>query len=767
MTHRQPTPSTGLEFHVPLAMVAVLSVVATLSFKGAFVSWWFLVPAIAGAGIASGVAWFAASKGLATPEAIMLSLLSFVILGTFAIAGIPSPAAFGALFRGLVSGWTDFLSTAAPVDVSVEFRVIPYTLAWLGVVIGAEVLRSTRRAGLPMVGPLTVAVLTLLLALEDRTVALIEGALLVLGTIALGLVQQRIRTTDERHRAADAHHRSSRGLTISAALLAGLTFLAPVLGPRLPLADTHERFDLRQLLVPPWNPLDAPSPLAQLKSSIKEDRAEEVAFTVSGDSIATRWPIAALADYDGVVWAVADAQETDEGASFVPVGSQLPPDPVVPDSVPADLVTHEVTIGTLGSHWLPASGRAVSLSVDDVDDVRFNVATGTLALPLGLAEGMTYTVVAQPAVELSTSELRQVTMEPAERSAELDLLPPQVRNLAADVVEGVSFGWPQVEAIRDHFTGLGFYDDSSAIRPGHSYARIAEFLDDPERIVGYEELYAATSGVLARVAEVPSRVVVGYLVPEERYVDGTAEVYAGDISAWIEVRTNEFGWVPVDVTPDESREPSDQQLGVTVRDVARPSPPPPPPPPPDVELPQQEDEEIEQPDQEDEEEASDEPLLTPTMALIATTVGVPIIAVAVFAMTVIGLKTRRANRRRRDGDTASRVAGAWAEMLDRYREAGVNRPRQTTPRAMVQWILTQDQHAHEARRELASIAAAVDRAAHAPLLPGDDEVTSAWSECERVVANLTSTRSTWDRIRMRLDPRPLLKRDPTKNRGSG
>ena len=139
-------------------------------------------------------------------------------------------------------------------------------------------------------------------------------------------------------------------------------------------------------------------------------------------------------------------------------------------------------------------------------------------------------------------------------------------------------------AVRDTFRSTGFYDSTPATPPGHSYFRLAELLADPDRIVGYEEQYAAAAGVIARAARLPARVVVGYLIDADRYQDGTAEVRAGDISAWVEVQVDGDGWVPIDVTPDRSRVPTTDQQGTSFEDIAVPNPPPPPQPPPDVQV---------------------------------------------------------------------------------------------------------------------------------------------------------------------------------------
>ena len=70
-------------------------------------------------------------------------------------------------------------------------------------------------------------------------------------------------------------------------------------------------------------------------------------------------------------------------------------------------------------------------------------------------------------------------------------------------------------AIRDEFVTSGFYDVTPDTPPGHSYGRIATMLEDPERIVGFEEQYAAAAAVMAQVAELPVRVVVGYRIPAD------------------------------------------------------------------------------------------------------------------------------------------------------------------------------------------------------------------------------------------------------------
>ena len=239
-----------------------------------------------------------------------------------------------------------------------------------------------------------------------------------------------------------------------------------------------------------------------------------------------------------------------------------------------------------------------------------------------------------------------------------------MRNLAADLVEGRDAGWDQLAAIRDEFVNVGFYDATPDTPPGHSYGRIATMLTDPARIVGFEEQYAAAAAVMAQVAGLPVRVVVGYEVSPDAWRNGTVDVTANDISAWVELDAGELGWVPVDVTPDRSRTPDPEAQGATTQQVAIPNPPPPPPPPPEVEPPRQE------------ERRLDESKIDPITHTWGGGDGWP--AWAVVTTTAVGIPSSScccSSRRRRAG---RRCGGGAAGTARRRRDASpVRGPRRS------------------------------------------------------------------------------------------
>lgn len=741
---------------VPLAVLAVLSAVAGMGFRGAFVDWSFVWAPIVAAVGAGAVTALATWRRLLVGEAIAVSLVAFAVLGILTIGGGPTPAAATTFLEGVVGGWADLLTSFTPADVTPEFRALPFTVSWLGGLVGGELLRSTRVPGLPAVGPIIALATSLLFTVEDRRVALAQGLTVIGGTLLLALAQQRQwRDVDDDLTTGSVQRWRGRGLVTAAALLLGVTLLAPLLGPRMPLAQANERFDLRDLLTPPFDPLSVPSPLVGVKGEVIETRADTPVFTIRADQPIERWTTAVLGAYDGVIWSVAESLASDAG-QYRAVDSRFPAPPpgTYPDRA---TVTARVEVQDLPGVWLPRPGWPVVVDFGEDREVQFNHVTGNTALPDGIGTGTVYEVTAHPPPRPGDAALADATVPTGEDDTDLSALPPSVRSLAADLLEGRELGWPQAEAIREEFlsTDTSFYETEQT-PPGHSYFRLSEFLADPGRRIGYEEQYAAAAAVIGRVAELPTRVAVGYLVPEDRWDGGTAEVLAGDISAWIEVRTREYGWVAVDVTPDNPRDPDTEEQGSPVTNVLIPDPPPDPPPPPDV-----------QPSERDELDdlESEEPVdegsglgLSPIVVVVGASVGGPLALFGLFSAVVLGLKRRRRTRRLRDPVPARRIAGAWSEVADRCREAGLAPvgPTATTRETARVWA----GHDHGTATALLTLADDVDRAAFAPVEPSDDEAARAWRVADELAQSMLEGQPWQARWRMRLDPRPLWRRDP-------
>ncbi len=756
---RRPRRVIGRYVAVAVGIVAAMSVIAAIGFRSTLSGWGFVSSAAIGALGASAIVVVARQRRLLLGESVAMSAIGFVVLGGVAVGGLPTPGAYGAFARGLVDGWADLLSSAPPADLTEQFRALPFTVAWLAAAIGGEIARSSRRPGLPAIGPILALALSLLFTVEERWLALLQGAGILAGTLLLITAQQRlvrqriVASADEFDAGAVTANRTR--LMLGAVVVVGAVVAAPLVGPHLPLAAANERFDLRRYQVPPFDPLAIPSPLAQVKASLKDERKDDVVFTVSGDTPITRWPVAVLTAYDGVVWTVADPERDPDADEFVPVDTQLPQlAQPLPDGT--NTVRHTVEIKDLGGSFLPLAGIATRLALPADLDPRMNLETGTIALPHGVPDGLAYTVESDVAPEVTEAQLLAATIAPIDRKEELELLPPTVLRLAADLIEGRERGWEQMAAIRDEFVDHGYYDATPDTPPGHSYGRIESMLEDPERIVGFEEQYAAAAAVMAEVAELPVRVVVGYEVPAESWQGGTAEVTANDISAWVELDAGELGWVPVDVTPDRSRVPDPEAQGATTEQIAIPNPPPPPPPPPNVEPPRQQDEET--------DDAELEPIShtfgdgggwAPWVAVGAGVAAVPILLLLLFALVVVSWKALRRQRRRAGSSPTGRIAGAWAEAIDRCTEAGAPPLTDVTPLERVGAYTQVDLALEPVERDLRRLATQVDRATYAATPPGDELAAEAWRCSDHVATGLRAGRPVRQRLRMQLDPRPL------------
>ncbi|WP_040493068.1 transglutaminase domain-containing protein [Ilumatobacter nonamiensis] len=736
-------------------VIAILSVAATAGLHSVYDDWSYLATAAAGAATSFAALIAARRWHLLTGEMLLLALLGFVVIGVVATGGLPTPSAIGDFFDGLTAGWADLVTTVVPAELTPARRVPPFAIAWFSMLVGAVLIRWDRIPGSPLLGPLLGLALTVLLSDDDREIAIVVGAIFIVGSLVM--IAPRL---DRR-----------RALRI-AAVLAAIGIAAPIIGPRLPTADANERYDLRDEIVPPWDPLSVPSPLTGLKADLAAENENNVVFDVTSDQPVTRWSRATMTSFDGVVWSVADPDAPPE--DFAPVGPRLPEPPVQPTSDPE--VTATVTVRDLDGPWvpMPGAGRELSIEVPGADGtassdqpvVRENVATGTVAVPGGLPPGTVYTVTALAPPAADDDALLPAEIDVTAAEVELDVLPPQIRNLAADITEGIDHGWGQIAAIRDKFRSEGFYDKSTRTSPGHSYFRVSDFLADPDEIVGYEEQYAAAAALIARIAELPVRVTTGWEVEPDRYEGGTASVRSGDATAWIDVRVDGVGWVPVSVTPPRSREPQSDTAVASADQVATPNPPPPPQVPPDVDIindSQDEDEEVVE-EEDEEEEEEDEEVTTDAgfgaAQWAAVGVSVVLLLALLAALVIVGWKLRRRTRRRSGPAPAARIAGAWLELSDRCVEAGMSSDRQATPAEAARNYAADPRFDEAEGHELMELANGVDRAAYHSEPPSPAAADAAWVSCDAAVDGLRSHHSLPRRVRMRLDPRPLTRRDP-------
>ena len=763
----------------PLAwvgVVALLAVAATADFRSVMSNWSFLLPALVGSASAVGVVIVANRFRLVWSEVLAAALLLLGVVTVFVVGGVPTPRAFGDAIDAVVGSWADLLSAVPPAEMTPSLRFPPMFLAWLGALVGALLVLRAPRSHLAVAGPILTLVLTILLTEERNDVMRVLGVVMAVAVCASGFVGGRSRRRAAEPSApvvtsasatATPESRPLAGIgrgVAPVAVLVAVGVLALLVGPHMPLASANDRYGLRDDVVPPWNPLSVPSPLGDLKASLADERVDDVVFSVTAGDPIDRFTLAVMRDFDGIVWTVADAQggAADE---FRPVGPDLPD--LADREADAESVRRRVeatiTVVDLAGPWIPSPGEPRRIEFEQGGlRPRENLATGTLALPGGLPAGTEYSVEADLVTTPSDQQLIDRNLPPVVDLVDLEALPPAVRNFSADLIEGIDRGWGQIAAIRDRFVANGFYDRSTRVGPGHSYYRMGTFLADPEQIVGFEEQYAAAAALVARIAELPSRVVVGYLVDPDRWSGGRVDVLASDIGAWIEVDVDGLGWMPVDVAPPRSREPNVDNSTIAQNDVATPNPPPPPQPPPNVDVvTDTRDLDVEELDEEEEQQDEDDEEVVAGSSWWSGLAGVGAGLVSLFLLAcvlVIGWKALRTRRRRRTHDVPLRIAGAWDDLEDRFREARRHPEIATTPLETARAVVAADPSGAEVGPDLVALVRLVDRAAYHAESPDPSVGDDAWRHYDDVLEGFRRERSVVERARMRLDPRPLRHR---------
>ena len=748
---------TAFDKKLPSALiVAAMALVASMSFRSVFDGWAFALAPVLGTLGAATIALIGMRKELRLGEVVGLSFLGYFLIGVVAAGGPPIPSSVVAWTDGVTGGWIRMLDSLPPADSVGSLRALPFTAAWLGTAVGIEIVRRSDTVGLPAIGPLISLGVSILFSTAERTLGVFQGATLaVLFLLLVTLQNERTRT-----KAGENLRPRPVRIALGAIVLLVVVAVAPALERVLTPESPAGRVELRELRQSPWDPLAVPSPLVEVKGQLVGDVENELLFTVSGPEV-SRIRLAALETYDGRVWSVADASR-DAVAEFEPAGPALPDESA---GLSGAMQVHTFTAEGLHRPWLPVAGVPTRVTIAGSEDDRFalrlNATTGTLAVPSGIRPGTTYTVESHAIPDLAGDDLRSLQIARFPARFKLELLPPSLQNAAADIVEGFDPGWDQVEALQSHLRDGGFYalDDVS---PGHSYSRIALFLDQlgPDLPpVGYTEQYGAGAAVLGRAINLPTRAVVGYLLPESRWVDGSADVLRGDVSVWMEVLTEDHGWVAVDVTPDESRQPERQASSKTTRIVASPNPPPPPPTSTtSTTIPLGIDEEVE--DQIVEEDQDDDAIVAfDGMPLIvrAGVIGlaIPMLLMALMAAIAVTMKWYLRRRRRSFAEPERRVAGAWYETLDRYRETGIAVDSRSTPSELAAAFTGGP--LRSASGALDDLAMQVDRSAFHRDPPTEDRANLAWSIADTAIHEAKGGFSMWRRVMMAVDPRTVIR----------
>lgn len=661
----EPPRDRLLWIGVDVAAALALLVLVTLAWLPTYGGGWVWVASMGGGVIGAAVAVLATSRRWDALKTAGAAAAAYLLLGTplaMPSAGIgyviPSGRSLVGLLTGPVTAWKGMLTVQPPIGETGAL-LVPVLLVGIASVLASVTigLRSGRPvlAWLPMV-----AAMALAFALGVSTSY--APARVGVAAVVLVLLWVAYRRTQQRSTLLlGSHGPRWSGVVTGALVLAlvagGVTLARPLLEP------ARERSTIRELVRQPLDIQRYPSPLQSFRRNVTDFKTE-VMLTAAGAPSGTRIRVATMDAYDGYTYNVSNstAPGADSG-SFRRIGAR------VVDDTPGTEIPVSVTVGRYEGVWVPTVGQTLRVEftgeggVALADGFYYNQASGTGLEPGGVRAGATYALTALIPTPRTRDQIQQagsstVALPPA------DPLPDVVRDRAAAwSALAPTGGGALAQAFTDQLR-KGYYSHGQATevtsRPGHSIARIETLLHDTGQMVGDEEQYAVALALLCRAAGLSARVAYGYLTTS---ADGV--VRGENVTAWTEVNLSGLGWVTFDPTPPKDR--TLKEIKEEPQSAPRPqviNPPPPPDKPEPLDPDNKQDASAAQMQQ------KPPPIDWRLIGTVALVGGVPLLFVVVPIALVVGLKMRRRRLRMTDADLGRRVAGGWAELLDRARDLG-------------------------------------------------------------------------------------------------
>ncbi|WTW97651.1 DUF3488 and transglutaminase-like domain-containing protein [Streptomycetaceae bacterium NBC_01309] len=576
-------------------------------------------------------------------------------------AGVwPTPRAAAELFHRIADAPSEVLTTVPPVSEGSPGLALVPAAGWVAAALGAELALRTDYSVLPVLPATVLFVGAVLLATgaPGASLPLVAafGAVAVLVPASRGPVRRR-------------------GQTAAAALLAVLLAVpATVLAPLLPGASRHA-FDPRSHVdAPKPLTLRGTNPLAYISSWLQQP--ETLLFTVTGPPPApggTLYRLAAMQDFDGVSWLPSD--------TFQPTGGRIPPAaPGTPTAATlGPTLRQDVVVGDLAGVFLPAADRP--LRVDTADGaVAVDPDTGVLAGAAPLHPGMRYQVTSRPvahdprAVEYAAAGDSATALRLPDRDASGAPIPvvDELRGYAQEATKGAGFPYQQAVLLAAWLRGHAVLDPQAI--PGHSYRHIQYFLGTSKQ--GTPEQFATAFVLLARTLALPSRVVVGFRVPEAD-ARATTPVRGGHVLMWAEVQFEGVGWVPFFPTPGVGTTTS--AVAPPTEEVPVPAPVPAAPPPAADRTPGRDEVDQAIADEQHPPAAAAPHGGDEGVGETAVLAAAAAAALLVGGYVVVGLSGPALVRRRRArGSPRWRIRGAWDQVLDDLGRVGPAVPRSAT-----------------------------------------------------------------------------------------
>jgi hypothetical protein len=125
-------------------------------------------------------------------------------------------------------------------------------------------------------------------------------------------------------------------------------------------------------------------------------------------------------------------------------------------------------------------------------------------------------------------------------------VPAKVRSLVDRLTAGASTSYDKAQAIFRYFADpANHFVYTLQTAKGDSGSDLLDFLQHKQ---GFCQQYAGAMAVMLRLADVPARIVLGYMHPAPD-TNGDFEISTFDAHSWVEAFFPGAGWIPFDPTP--------------------------------------------------------------------------------------------------------------------------------------------------------------------------------------------------------------------------
>ncbi|HEY0904360.1 MAG TPA: DUF3488 and transglutaminase-like domain-containing protein, partial [Marmoricola sp.] len=280
------------------------------------------------------------------------------------------------------------------------------------------------------------------------------------------------------------------------------------------------------------------NPIVDLRRDlISQDHIPLLDATTTADPSYLRLTV--LDRFNGAEW-LPSPRELDRSNR---ADGDLPTAPGLSPARPGDLDQWDLDVLNFRTTWLPTPYPTRQIDIDE-GDWRYDRRTLDVASVDGPAgNGLSYRLTGFTP-DFSADTLDRAPAPPVEVAEPMTALPDDVPEVIGDVTRQVTAGatsdHQRMVQLQSWFRNSGGFRYSLEEGGGSGLSQLARFITVEK--VGYCEQYAAAMAVMARTLDIPARVVVGFLSPEDTGPD-RYRFTSDDLHAWPEIYFSGHGWV--------------------------------------------------------------------------------------------------------------------------------------------------------------------------------------------------------------------------------